>query len=281
MPPKPPLTHFLCLPLVTPSSRPQLQNSLHQFTTDVTIPSNETSTPIPANVVRPLGTLHLTLGVMTLVTQERVDAALAFLHSLKIHELLLSAGSATTAVEEPPFRSRSAVEPAKIETVQVAVPATSTPLSVDSARLGILPLTINLSGLSPMHRPSSTSILYTTPQDPTSRLYPFCLALQTAFTSAELLFPESRLLLLHATIINTIYAKDRKSRYKGGGHGKDRKGTRFIDATELLRKYAGFVWAEDVKLERVSICEMGAKKIISKGLVVGEEYNEIGSVPLP
>ena len=35
VPKKPPLTHFLCIPLVTPSSRPQLESSIEKFKRDL------------------------------------------------------------------------------------------------------------------------------------------------------------------------------------------------------------------------------------------------------
>lgn len=92
MPSKPPrLTHFLCLPLVTPTSRPQLSSAITSFRDKVT----KTGTPelpdgIPEKAIRPLGTLHLTLGVMSLLSQERIDSALKLLRGLDFRELLSS-----------------------------------------------------------------------------------------------------------------------------------------------------------------------------------------------
>ncbi len=49
----------------------------------------------------------------------------------------------------------------------------------------------------------------------------------------------------------------------------------------MIAKYQGFEWAKDVHIERLNICEMGAKKTIENGKVVNEEYIEVASVPLP
>ena len=60
-----------------------------------------------------------------------------------------------------------------------------------------------------------------------------------------------------------------------------------FDARPLLEAYESFVWAEDVVLDRIAICEMGAKKkkkerVDGGGSVVGEEeeYTEVASVGL-
>ena len=34
-----------------------------------------------------------------------------------------------------------------------------------------------------------------------------------------------------------------------------------LDARDVLARYADFVWARDFRLERVAICEMGARKV--------------------
>ncbi|KAL8644296.1 MAG: hypothetical protein Q9210_007324, partial [Variospora velana] len=57
-----------------------------------------------------------------------------------------------------------------------------------------------------------------------------------------------------------------------GGHpdrsmkkkGKRRKQAVQFDARDLLERYVDFEWARDVKVEKVAICEMGAKKILDE-----------------
>jgi len=251
--------------------RSQLLAPLQQFIADVTNPESEGSMVIPAEAVRPIGTLHLTLGVMSLQSPERVAAASTFLRGLDVREMLHEASKV------------GGTGPANV--VEVAEGTEILPETKDDSQAEsldkVLPLTVTLFGLNPMHKPSSTSILYASPLDDTSRLYPFTLALQQAFTNAEFLLQDDRDLYLHATIVNTIYAKDKKARTQGSGHGKNSKGSRKFDAQEMIAKYQGFEWAKDVHIERLSICEMGAKKTIENGKVVNEEYVEIASVPLP
>lgn len=127
-----------------------------------------------------------------------------------------------------------------------------------------------------MHAPEKTSIVYIEPHDPSGRLYPLCVALQDVFRRSDLLVPDDRRLKLHATIVNTIYTKGRRSQ----GHGPQANAPLKIDARALLEKYRDSVWAEDVVLDRIAICEMGAKKRIENGVAVSEEYTEVASVPL-
>ena len=259
-------------------SKPQLQASLQQFISDVTVPSGHNEVPISHKAIRPLATLHLTLGVMSLLTPQRVTSALEFLQGIDVQEVLRRAsrvvsveGATEAAANEDTGRQSVAGGP---------LPKTLLAYEETSEKPGPAPLIINLSGLHPMHEPSLTSILYVPPSDPTSRLYAFCLALCNAFTEAGFFSPDSRPLRLHATVVNTIYAKEKTARTKGGGHGKDRRDLRGFDAKQLLERYESFVWAEEVRLDRICICEMGAKTVEREG---GEEveYVEVGTVPLP
>jgi activating signal cointegrator complex subunit 1 len=87
------------------------------------------------------------------------------------------------------------------------------------------------------------------------------------FVEAGLMEPENRPLVLHATIVNTVYAKqDRRNE-------KRRMGSISFDVTDILRIYnekggidrggamGEFVWANDILIDRVRICEMGAKAV--------------------
>ena len=266
--PRPPLTHFLCIPLVTTFSKSQLLLSLRQFTKSVTSSDNEESPEVPDKAIRPLGTLHLTIGVMSLLSRERLDAAIAFLRSLDIYGLLKKA--AESATEQSTDRCDSGRDGA---------PLMNCTTNASQGEEAAEPLVVNITGLQPMHNPSSTSILYASPQDSSLRLRHFCLALQTAFTEAGFLMPETRSLLLHATIVNTIYVKELSKRTADGGHGKQGKGRGGVDATHVLDKFGDTVWAEGVRLEKVAICEMGARKV--DGEEGSEEYLEVGSIVMP
>ncbi|KIV77400.1 hypothetical protein PV11_09197 [Exophiala sideris] len=101
-------THFICFPLVTESSIPQLADSLAYFRS-VTVASEEsegcpstenTATNdnpdgklrlIPAGAHRPPGTFHLTLGMMDLTRPKDMERALEILQDIDYPELLREA----------------------------------------------------------------------------------------------------------------------------------------------------------------------------------------------
>jgi activating signal cointegrator complex subunit 1 len=255
MPPKAPstrLTHFLMIPLLTPSSISQLRSSLTAFRENViTTRTPENPDGVPEAAVRPLGTLHLTLGVMSLITPEKVQSALELLRRLDLRALLVKSGM--TMSQDDSRNKESEKED--------------------------LDLKVTLQGIESMHTPSSTSVLYAPPL-PSPQLSAFCHSLKQAFLDAELMILDSRPLLLHATILNTIYVPGVRGKAKGAraGHGKH-KARLTINAEEILQDYGEFLWMKDVKVEKVAICRMGAQKVDDEE--VGEEYVVEGSVSMP
>ena len=303
---KPPLTHFLCLPLVTPSSKAQLEASVSKFKDDVTPSGSGLRTEdaesgqddeevvmpsVHPRAVRPVGALHCTLGVMSL-KEDELKTAVDLLKGLDIQGLLrgnTSASNSSTAIDQTQTEGEASKEPI----------STQRPITPPQMERFGSPLTVDLKGLETMHAPHKTSILYISPSDASERLYQFCLGLQKTFKENDLLVEDNRALKLHATIVNTIYAKGRKlpqrNRQAGSsgaagkaaddrstGHGPNANAPLKIDATQILEKYKDYVWAENAVLDRVAICEMGAKKILDEqGNVKAEEYTEVASVTLP
>lgn len=134
---------------------------------------------------------------------------------------------------------------------------------------------------------------------------------------AGLLVPDTRPLKLHATIVNTIYIKGRKKNKKpksgaikikdeeakatetdvlspksatenkadglqantpDSGHGPSARSSLYLDATSLLLTYRSYIWASDIPISKIAICEMGVKKQLSStGEVVGEAYKEVAT----
>ena len=297
---KPPLTHFLCLPLVTEASNPQLEASTQAFRDDVTAytPSNESmqSSRVHPKSIRPESALHCTLGVMSL-SKDQLAQAIEVLHATNVMDML------SAAEERQHYPLNESEEPSQEHRDR---PGSLTRPILPPNTQSSKPLCINLKGLESMHAPENTSILYTAPEDPSQRLYAFCLALRDLFKQANLLVPDDRPLKLHATIVNTIYAKGRRGKRppkvthnivqtregdaddddgqddRSQGHGPDADAPLKIDARLILEKYRDFFWAKDVVLDRFSICEMGAKKRYDvDGKLVGEEYTEVASVRLP
>ncbi|UNI16148.1 hypothetical protein JDV02_002614 [Purpureocillium takamizusanense] len=224
-------THFLCIPLASP----QLARAWASFRADVTSPH---SFALPEDAVRPLGTLHLTLGVMSLGQQDGggVDRAAEVLAGLRPRELLAE------------LRRASNENTTKAKTAAAAAAAAG-----GTTGEGI---SITLRGLRAMHAPSKTSVLYAPPTDEEGLLQRFCEGLRAPFREAGLMKEEEgRPMLLHATLINTIYVK-------GGSRGRGRE-RMMLDARDVLARYGGddYVWAEGLAVTRIAVCRMGAKPV--------------------
>lgn len=219
MPPKPAPTHFLCIPL----AGPQLARSWAAFRADATSP---VSFGLPEDAVRPLGTLHLTLGVMSLKPDDVAKAA-EVLGGLKPREVLAE-------VRAQPHDGEYAAAP--------VAPS-------DTSRLSV-----TIRGLHAMQAASKTSVLYAPPTDAEGILYRFCEQLRKPFRDSGLMEDEGRPLLLHATVVNTIYVKG------GGGRGRRRERLT-IDARDVLSRYGDYAWADDLPVTKVAICRMGAKRV--------------------
>lgn len=230
LPKRPPLTHFLCIPLVTPASRPELSASLASFRRE-TASANERCFRIPDGAVRPLGTLHLTLGVMSL-KEEKLGEAVGLLRGLRMGEIL------GEARREEAERSRAAAR-------RVGGPEGGPAVAEEG-------MSISLRGLQSMQKASQASVLYAPPVDARGTLRPFCEKLRGKFLEAGLMVDDDRPLLLHATVVNTVYVR-------GRGRGKGKRLT--LDAGSLLDRYADYVWLERFAVDRVAICRMGAKEL--------------------
>ncbi|KAF2834633.1 hypothetical protein M501DRAFT_943789 [Patellaria atrata CBS 101060] len=259
---KPPLTHFLCFPLVTEASRPILQESMNRFAKAI-IRAEDGSykeDPIfPPAAIRPVGTLHLTLGVMSLPKPEQLEGALSLLKSLDVVSMLKDIDLKIKGVNEGKT---------------------------------VTPLVINLKSLSTTKGPTKASNLFAPPEDLTSRLQPFAEALKNLFTDAGFMFKEERRLTLHATVVNTIYARPggrgtateiSKSTPAGSVKAPPKaRGPIKFDATPLLARYKDYVWANKIRIEKVAICKMGATKILDEsGKPIDAAYEEVASIPLP
>lgn len=123
----------------------------------------------------------------------------------------------------------------------------------------------SLSGLHTTRTRTSTSVLYASPSPLGSPLHILCQSLRELFLHANLLIPDFRPLLLHATVFNTLYCAK-----------KPEKGKK-IDATALMGKWEQVEWARNLKIERVAIWEMGAKFNAEEG---GRRYRELEGVDL-
>ncbi|KAJ5221429.1 uncharacterized protein N7469_010316 [Penicillium citrinum] len=359
---RPPLTHFLCLPLVNEASLPQLEASLAAFkedyppvpvadlspTRDGMVQQAKSRPLIPDGAVRPLGTLHLTLGVMSLPKKERLEEAIAFFRSIDLPALMREA-------DRVAGKLRNNQSSSKHDRMHTPFhPCSQNNISSDS-------FMISLESLHALPRAKSATVLHASPVDPTGRLYPFCIMLRDKFIEAGFIQPEgtkgpnpkdtqdslpkseaapsgsqatdeglstkgnisqtqvesnmktsavkndsnpdpyavalarnpkARPLLLHTTLVNTIYVRGRP-KPKGGDRAKQKGGPKRIefDARDILNHYRDyysdeirttrrpvtsvrhdrqannsaaqfpFIWANRIPIDSVCICEMGAKRL--------------------
>lgn len=202
---KPPLTHFLCLPLVNSISLPQLESSLATFKAAIPVsPSSSLSASrggqndaqpkvivreqkplIPDGALRPVGTLHLTLGVMSLPTKERLDEALGFFQSLNLADMLHEAEDKA----QQSISRHSTLEQVSSSTDK---PGNDTIAATSAvSRSPPQPFNISLESLHALPRARSATVLHATPIDPTFRLYPFCEMLRDKFLEAGFLLGEN------------------------------------------------------------------------------------------
>lgn len=206
---RPPLTHFLCFPLVNETSLPQLEASLAKFQSAIPLrPKTENGHPLkprpplfPDAAIRPVGTLHLTLGVMSLTTPERLEAAVQLLHSLDLASMLREA----EAQARRPLRKRGPlVTPTNPDGPDSEPPATSevkdeediallqqpvlvAPAEPTPQKRPLEPLSVSLESLHALPKAKAATVLYASPVDATSRLYPFSVMLRDKFLEAGLL----------------------------------------------------------------------------------------------
>ena len=191
---KPQLTHFLCLPLVNSVSLPQLESSLATF--KAVIPAaqrGEQNGPqetlveqkplIPDGALRPIGTLHLTLGVMSLPTKERLDEALGFFRSLDLGAMM---HEAEDKARGRPQKGKTDHTPQEQLSHEIGLaPQASIPRAPR-------PFNVSLESLHALPRARSATVLHAAPVDSTSRLYPFCEMLRDKFLEAGFLLGENK-----------------------------------------------------------------------------------------
>ncbi|KAE8352356.1 AKAP7 2'5' RNA ligase-like domain-containing protein [Aspergillus coremiiformis] len=194
---RPPLTHFLCLPLVNAASLPQLESSLATFKASIPrrpLRYGANASPeqslIPDGALRPVGTLHLTLGVMSLPTKERLNEAIEFFRSLDLASIAREAEKVAHARIQKKMRNTPADARGVTGPDHAANSATLVSESHDKNVPS--PITISLESLHALPRARAATILHAAPVDPTARLYPFCEMLRDKFLEAGFLQAEQR-----------------------------------------------------------------------------------------
>jgi len=155
---------------------------------------------IPARAIRVAACFNLTLGAMAL-TSETLPQAVELLESLNLRELLPASTDGETVGEE---------------------------------------LRVSLQGLSAVGSATKATVLYIRPVDRTGRLPQFAAALRQKFVDAGFMPANPRELDLHATLVSTLYTRERGK--------KERKQVQAetLDVTDVVEKWKDRVWIEDV-----------------------------------
>lgn len=267
------LTHFLCIPIATPHSMPQLEQTLHRFKID---PS---TSKIPSGSYRPLQTLHIPIEVFSLPTAGRIAAACHHLRSLDIDGLLR---------KQPEGASRSKRGVREVQQKVPPVNQGSHPYAsaVDSISP---PFTVTLRGVRCRSSEEPASQLFSrflkTPYiDSTSRLGPLLDHIRRYFHVAGFqvpgLIPEY---YGYITFLDTQHASSRPKTVVPHYKQANRIGralSPLLETKDIIQKFENFVFAEDIRLERLSLCELGLQKAIEK-FGAEAQLSEVCSVPLP
>ena len=260
------LTHFLAIPLVTPTSRSQVLDSFKCLRDDLT------AIGVPSDAVRSPGLLHLTLDILLrLDTPERMAKARKILSEVSITEALSTIHESST----PDNILRHSSMPL--------------PTSNDDINSSMAPLRVSISGLfCTSGREARTRSLSTISYNATHRIRDLRLRLAHSYQAAGL-SPEPRrpgdtqaraatteiLGSYDATVclVNDYDSSKVIPSKRIPGKLKSLSSPPF-DARSLLERYKDHVWMENVPLDRVSICKLGLRKVETG------ELPEVFSVPL-
>lgn len=255
------LTHYICIPLITAFSRPLLQSSLERLR------SNPASASIPSKAFVPLDTLHLNVGiVMSLPTPPRFAEAEKLLRSLPLNSL-------TRELSAPSFEGRSIRE--KFLDIE-----RSLSLSSAAPMTRPFPLHLTLRGLlaAPLgDQDIMVKALNAHCHESTSRVRHLCNNLAIIFAAAGLYNPYTermaRRIELQTTgkplgkvaLIRTDLIRSTAlvpSREQPGKFQQEVPPN--IDSRDLVRIFRDFVWADSIRLERLSICPLGLQRHIEQ-----------------
>ncbi|SPQ27364.1 3b0b9ddb-c603-4f3b-a1b1-46da4bb99476 [Thermothielavioides terrestris] len=222
-------THFLCIPLATAAARPQLAAALSAFRRDACAPA-PTGFGLPPDAVRPVGTVHLTLGL---------EGGCGFVW-----------GGFYGG-----WRARGTGGDGRKQAGEPAAAAVAGLRGGLPKGLGDRGPRITLRGLVSMQAPKQAAVLYAPPVDQFGLLQAFCERVRDVFREADLMVDDGRPLLLHATVVNTVYVKGGGREANSNEPGEGSSSNRYEDQ----------VWMEDVPVSKVAICKMGAKKVVIDG----------------
>ncbi|KAI4161758.1 MAG: hypothetical protein LQ342_004590 [Letrouitia transgressa] len=250
----------------------------------------EPDASILTKAIRPLGTIHLTLGVMSLASDDRIKAAIDLLNSL--------------SPPPPPaftisLRGLHAMRQAKWTSSLYAVPKDDEEGTLYSfceklrerfAEEGFVvpetrPLRLHATVLNTLYAPKVDVKLRARGNGSGSDVEDEKVEREEVVGEGRLEGEQSKLEDGKALVDAGEVGQEGET--KPEARKRRRKWPLKFDARELVKKYENFEWVKESRIEKVAICEMGAMRVEDEGrdgverLGLGEEYKETASVPLP
>lgn len=277
------LTHFLAIPLLSPASRPAFRNSITRFLDDPSAAS------VPRHDLRPLGTLHLRVGTMNLTKPERFAQSIEILRTLNFKNILEVAATGS---------NREVADNAE-RIWREASPLTMRPIS-SAPRTGVAPLSVSVRGLHSgvIGMEAEAISLSTNVIDLTRRLKPLIDITRNAYREAGLLylrrFPDVETNRLRQeneasstfsmTLLQSINHQSQIiPDFKLRGKLRQTPLPRY-DFRDIINQYKDKTWSDEIRLDRVSICQMGLAGNLRRhggGIDSDLGLSEVFSVPLP
>lgn len=254
------LTHFVRIPLSTAGSRPQLDQAYKRVMNDEVA----TEAGFENEMLVPPVLLRVQLGSLSLDTPARVNAAIEHLRQLDVQSIYTQC-----------LQRRKSQCP-EFELAE-----------------GRSELRVKIHGLKNYSRNTDLTrcmLLWAPVIDEAKVLPTLCHAVRSSLERAGLLqivpLPHQSLNEIRDTY-TPIFDSSRMSTDEDNNKPSLRelprksKLKKRFDATELYPKYRDFTWAQDVQLEKISLCKIGLKQIERQGEIVGQGYEEVASIPLP
>jgi len=255
-------THFLCLPLCNPRSRAKLQTLVE------TLRSDEASIGIPRAAFRLPNSFHLQLCNLRIETLDELHAASDLLRSLDISEILGRDSSDLQAACSGPVKSN----PSNTRR-QVKIP----------------PVKVTLEGIEAYPRVDKAVSVCSSFQHGLDRFIMLACSFSQMFASISVAgqpfqprFTAEK--ILGPNLLRTRYAKKWDTRVDTVGRARRIQSAAPLDIRGLFEKYKDTVWAEDLQIEKLSLCKEGRVKTFggpNNSILVDEEYEEVASIALP
>ena len=267
------MTHFLCFPLLDQYSRPVLRESLGQLRRD-------SKSVISESAFRPLGTLHISLGVLALSHPRQFAYAKEFLSGLNIREML---------------KTGMVYSDKGIQLGQGPM-STKEHIHMGSSHGELQPLTVTLSSLHSPDPDAAAHRLSISAIDISGRLGPLWAAAKRVCGWADHSNPKpghegfkttreaaaSSVFSIQVVSVPSHRTDYIPSRIQPGKFHK--KPGPMFDARKLIEQYENKVWAKDVRIGRLSVCRLGLAPAVDRdgrGLDSDLELSEEFSIPLP